>query len=127
MSALAERLARVASRSTLRLTHHGRKSGTPYEVVIWFVVEGEQVFLGTASARRQWVKNVQRRPDVRLAVDGQTFTGTAERVGAPADVRHVTDLLAAKYWYLWPMLAIARLFGFDPAPDATFRVHVDAD
>jgi len=127
MSALAERLARVASRSTLRLTHHGRKSGTPYEVVIWFVVDGEQVFLGTASARRQWVRNVQRRPDVRLAVDGATFTGTVERVTAPADVRHVTDLLAAKYWYLWPMLAIARLLGFDPAPDATFRVHVDAD
>jgi deazaflavin-dependent oxidoreductase (nitroreductase family) len=127
MSALAERLARVASRSTLRLTHHGRKTGAPYEVVIWFVVDGELVFLGTASARRQWVRNVRRRPDVRLAVDAETFTGTVERVTAPEAVRHVTDLLAAKYWYLWPVLAIARLLGFDPAPDATFRVHVDAD
>jgi deazaflavin-dependent oxidoreductase (nitroreductase family) len=126
MSTLAERLARIAARSTLRLTHHGRKSGKPYEVVIWFIVEGEQVFLGTMNAKRQWVRNIDRRPDVRLAADGETFTGTVERLAAPGDVRHVTDLLTAKYWYLWPVVAIARALGWDLAPDASFRVHVDA-
>jgi len=126
MSALAERLARVAARSTLRLTHHGRKSGKPYEVVIWFMVEGEQVYLGSMNAKRQWVRNVRRRPDVRLSAGDDTFTGTVEPLTAPSDVRHVTDLLTAKYWYLWPAVAIARAFGWDPAPDASFRVHVDA-
>ena len=126
MTALAERLAGIASRSTLRLTHYGRKSGKAYQVVIWFMVEGEQVFLGTMNAKRQWVRNVGRRPDVRLVADGETFTGTGERLAAPDDVRHVTDLLPAKYWYLWPVVAIARALGWDPAPDASFRVHVDA-
>ena len=126
MSALAERLARIASRSTLRLTHYGRKSGKPYEVVIWFMVEGDQVFLATMDAKRQWVRNAGRRPDVRLATDGETFTGTVERLAAPDDIRHVTDLMTAKYWYLGPVVAIARVLGWDPAPDASFRVHVDA-
>src|SRR5690349_19132615 len=99
MSALAERLARVASRSTLRLTHHGRRSGTPYEVVIWFMVEGEQVYLASMNAKRQWVRNVRRRADVRLAAGGETFTGTVEALAAPSELRHVTDLLTAKYWY----------------------------
>ena len=126
MSALAGRLAQIASRSTLRLTHHGRKSGKPYEVVIWFMVEGEDVFLATMNAKRQWVRNVGRRPDVRLVADGETFTGTAERLAVEGDVRHVTDLLTAKYWYLWPLVAIARALGWDPTPDASFRVRVDA-
>ena len=126
MSALAERLARIASRSTLRLTHYGRKSGKPYEVVIWFMVEGDEMFVATMNAKRQWVRNVDRRPDVGLAADGETFTGTVERLAAPGDVRHVTDLLTAKYWYLSPVVAIARALGWDPAPDASFRVHVDA-
>jgi hypothetical protein len=46
-SAVAERLARVGRKSTGRLTHYGRKSGRPYEVTIWFLVDGE-----TESARK---------------------------------------------------------------------------
>ena len=45
---LADRLAPVANTSTLRLTHYGRRSGTPYGVTIWFLVEGEAVCLATA-------------------------------------------------------------------------------
>ena len=46
---LADRLARVANASTLRLTHYGRRSGMPYEVTIWFMVEGATVCLATAN------------------------------------------------------------------------------
>ena len=43
------RLAHGASASTLRLTHYGRRSGTPYEVTIWFMVERGTSYLATAS------------------------------------------------------------------------------
>jgi hypothetical protein len=46
---LADRLAGAANVSTLRLTHYGRRSGKPYEVTIWFMVEGETVYLATAN------------------------------------------------------------------------------
>src|SRR5262245_51456148 len=38
---LAARLERIARRWTARLTHYGRKTGKPYVVTIWFVVDGE--------------------------------------------------------------------------------------
>lgn len=36
------------------------------------------------------------------------------------------DLVVAKYWYLWPAVALARLVGYDPKPDASFRVRLAA-
>ncbi len=123
---LRERLARVAARSTLRLTHHGRRSGTPYEVTIWFMVEGEAVYLVTANRERQWVRTVAVNPAVTLRVGDETFRGRVEPVTAPAIVDHVTDLMAAKYWYTQPFVWLARLLG-RPAASATLRVRLEDD
>ena len=62
-----ERLARVARRPRCRLTHYGRKTGHPHEVTIWFLVDGDVVYLVTADRRRQWVRNVLARPGHRAA------------------------------------------------------------
>jgi deazaflavin-dependent oxidoreductase (nitroreductase family) len=124
MTALADRLAAISGHSTCRLTHRGRNSGKPYQVTIWFEVDGDAVYLETANAKRQWVRNVQANPQVSFAVGGETFTGTSERVREAAEERRVTDLVAAKYWYLWPFVALARLLGYDPKPDASFRVRL---
>ena len=68
------RLRRVAARQTLTLTHYGRKSGKSYEVTIWFVLDDEKFYIGTANVNRQWVRKcaedtagqtVNRRGDVR--------------------------------------------------------------
>src|SRR5215510_9794271 len=55
---VGERLARLAGCSTLRLQHQGRTSGKPYEVKIWFVVDGDTILLTTMNRGRQWVRNV---------------------------------------------------------------------
>ena len=121
---LPSRLAAVAGRSTCRLTHRGRKSGKPYEVTIWFMVEGEHLYLATTNASRQWVRNVKADPRVSIRAGGETFAGVVEPLDDRADERHVMDLVAAKYWYVWPVIALARLAGFDPTPDASFRVRL---
>jgi len=89
------RLKAVAGRQTLTLTHYGRKSGKPYDVTIWFAVEGDKVYIGTANVNRQWVRNVQKTPRIRLAVGGETFEGEArflaeraERERAMAAIQH---------------------------------------
>jgi deazaflavin-dependent oxidoreductase (nitroreductase family) len=126
MTALADRLAAISSHSTCRLTHRGRKSGKPYQVTIWFEVDGDAVYLETANAKRQWVRNVQANPQVSFAVGGETFTGTSERVRDTAEERHVMDLVAAKYWYLWPFVALARAwFPFDDS--RAHRIQAGAD
>ena len=57
-----ERLRRVAGRQTTRLTHYGRKTGKPHEVTIWFVLDGDTLYIGSANVNRQWVRNVQKTP-----------------------------------------------------------------
>lgn len=75
-----ERLARVARRPRCRLTHYGRKTGHPHEVTIWFLVDGDVVYLVTADRRRQWMRNVLARPGIELRAGGETFRGEAEPV-----------------------------------------------
>ena len=111
---IADRLARVADHSTLRLTHYGRRSGKPYEVVVWFAVDGGVVYLSTLNRDRQWTRNVVARPDVVLAVGGERFAGRVTVLDQVADKRHVYERLAAKYWAVWLIDRVARLVGRDP-------------
>jgi deazaflavin-dependent oxidoreductase (nitroreductase family) len=71
------RLKRVAGRQTLTLTHYGRKSGKPHDVTIWFVLDDDKLYIGTANVNRQWVRNVQKTPKIRLSIGGETFDGNA--------------------------------------------------
>jgi deazaflavin-dependent oxidoreductase (nitroreductase family) len=127
MATLASRLASIDGRSTCRLTHYGRKSGKPYEVTIWFMVEGDIIYLATAKASRQWVRNVQANPRVIVRAGGEALAGVVEHLRDRADERHVMDLVVAKYWYVRPVIALARLAGFDPTADASFRVRLEDD
>ncbi|HXY50286.1 MAG TPA: nitroreductase family deazaflavin-dependent oxidoreductase [Terriglobales bacterium] len=104
-----ERLNKVANRQTVRLTHYGRKSGKPYEVTIWFVVDGERVFLGTANVGRQWVRNVQKTPRVKLMIGGETFEGTARFLADRAEHDRAQARIRKKYWMYWPVLSLGRL------------------
>ena len=88
-AALAERLANVANLSTLRLTHYGRRSGKPYEVTIWFLVERDTVYLVTANRQRQWPRNVAVRPAAHLRIGGESFAGQVEEITNPATIEHV--------------------------------------
>jgi deazaflavin-dependent oxidoreductase (nitroreductase family) len=51
----------VFDRSTIKLTHYGRKTGKPYTVTIWFVVMDGRVWIGSLSRKRNWVRNVRAR------------------------------------------------------------------
>lgn len=118
MSALSERLARTAGFWNCRLTHYGRKSGRPYEVTIWFLVDGETIYLSTMNRKRQWTRNVQRNPNVRLAVGGESFEGRVSLLTEPDEIARVVELLKAKYWITRPY------FWFKSAPDGAFRLDV---
>lgn len=76
-SDVLNRLRRVTGKQTTRLTHYGRKTGKPHEVTIWFVLDGDRLYIGTANVKRQWVRNVQKTPQVKLSIGEETFEGTA--------------------------------------------------
>jgi deazaflavin-dependent oxidoreductase (nitroreductase family) len=102
------RLKAVAGRQTLTLTHYGRKSGKPYDVTIWFAVEGDKVYIGTANVNRQWVRNVQKTPRIRLAVGGERFEGEAHLLTDRAEHERAMAVIRRKYWMFRPIVELGR-------------------
>ncbi|MFI5352241.1 MAG: nitroreductase family deazaflavin-dependent oxidoreductase [Candidatus Binatales bacterium] len=126
---IGTQLKKVAGNQTLQLVHQGRKSGKSYEVTIWFMVEGETVYLATSNSSRQWVRNILARPAVTLRIGGQSFTGKAEPISDEAGRAHVMELVGQKYWYARPyMWVFQMLAGAGLATDrrGAFRVRLDS-
>ena len=103
------RLKQIAGRQTLTLTHYGRKTGKPHEVTIWFVVEGDKVYLGTANVNRQWVRNVQKTSQIRLSIGRETFEGTARFLTDRAEHQRAMAAIRRKYWMYRPFIALGRI------------------
>jgi deazaflavin-dependent oxidoreductase (nitroreductase family) len=99
----------VAAKHTLLLTHYGRKSGKPYDVTIWFVVDGEKVYIGTANVSRQWVRNVQKTPLVKLSIGGEKFDGTARFLADHAEHERAMAAIRRKYWMYRPFIAVGQI------------------
>src|SRR5688572_1831787 len=94
---VAERLASVREQKEVRLTTIGRRSGKPHTIPVWFMVDGPLVYLNTLDTTRDWVRNAQKNPEVRLDFGAFTLAGrlravTDERVDARA-----RELLRGKY------------------------------
>ena len=113
-ASLRDRLAAVAGRSVLQLTHYGRKSGAAYQVTTWFAVDGETLYVPTSDRGRQWTRNVQHTPRVQVRIGPQSFEGTIAPVTGDAEKHRVYELLRDKYWIIWLIGRGATLFGRDP-------------
>lgn len=103
------RMKRVAGKQTTNLTHYGRKSGKPHEVTIWFVLDGDKLFIGTANVNRQWVRNVQRTPEVKLSMGGESFNGTARFLTDRTEHLRAMAAIRRKYWMFRPIIELGRV------------------
>ncbi len=104
-------LEKVAGKQTTKLTHYGRKTGKPHEVTIWFVLDGDKVYIGTANVNRQWVQNVQKTPKVNLSIGGETFMGTSRFLTDRAEHEHAMAAIRRKYWMFRPIIELGRILG----------------
>ena len=127
-SEIASRLARVASYQTLRLTHRGRKSGKPYEVTIWFVVDRDVIYLN-GNIDTQWPRNMQANPEITIRIGQETFQGKANLVTERADRERIFAMIARKYWYAFPFIWTLRWLernGLTKDRNAPFRVQIES-
>ncbi len=70
----------LASVRTIDLITHGRKTGLPRRVEIWwFHVDGRFIITGTPG-RRDWMANVRSNPRVVIEVHGTEIHATAREV-----------------------------------------------
>jgi deazaflavin-dependent oxidoreductase (nitroreductase family) len=103
------RLRRVAGKQTTTLTHYGRKTGKPHGVTIWFVLDGDKLFIGTANVNRQWVRNVQKTPEVKLSMGGESFSGTARFLTDRTEHLRAMAAIRRKYWMFRPIIELGRV------------------
>jgi deazaflavin-dependent oxidoreductase (nitroreductase family) len=103
------RLRRVCGKQTTRLTHYGRKTGKAYEVTIWFVLDGDRLYIGTANVNRQWVRNVQKTPKIKLSIGGEMFDGTARFLTDRAEHERAMAAIRRKYWIFRPIIEFGRM------------------
>jgi deazaflavin-dependent oxidoreductase (nitroreductase family) len=103
------RIRRLSGKQTLVLTHYGRKTGNPREVTIWFVLDGDKLYIGTANVNRHWVKNVEKTPKVRLSINGETFDGNARFLIARDEHERAMAAIRRKYWMFRPVVELGRI------------------
>jgi len=103
------RLKRVAGKQTTTLIHYGRKTGQPHEVTIWFVLDGDKLYIGTANVNHQWVRNVQKTPKIKLSIGGESFSGTARFLADRAEHERAMAAIRRKYWMFRPIIALGRV------------------
>jgi deazaflavin-dependent oxidoreductase (nitroreductase family) len=125
-TAIASRLASVASYQTMRLTHQGRKSGKQYEVTIWFVVDGDAICVN-GNADTQWPRNMRANPQVTMRIGQEKFRGKAKLVVEPSEREHIFGMIARKYWYAFPFIWTLRWLervGLTRDRNAPFRMEI---
>lgn len=123
------RLKRVAGKQTTTLTHYGRKTGKPHEVTIWFVLDNDKLYIGTANVNRQWVRNVQQTPQIRLSVGVERFDGDARFLTDRAEHERAMAAIRRKYWMFRPLIALGRVLaaiGLIRDNRGSFEVTLDA-
>ena len=83
----------------LYLTTTGWKSGRPHEIEIWFAIRERTLYLLSGGGEgADWVKNIRKRPRVKVRISSRTTTATA-RLIRPSTTEDTAarELLDGKY------------------------------
>jgi hypothetical protein len=82
----------------LEITVTGRKSGRKISTPVWFVHEGDVLYLlPVKGSDTHWYKNVVRTPTMDLAGEGNKVTVKPKRITDSNKVKEVVEQFRAKY------------------------------
>jgi deazaflavin-dependent oxidoreductase (nitroreductase family) len=82
----------------IELTTTGRTSGREISTPVWFVRQGETLYLlPVTGSDSHWYKNVRKTPTIRLTTGGTTYQARAAPITDPARVGDVVERFRAKY------------------------------
>jgi deazaflavin-dependent oxidoreductase (nitroreductase family) len=99
----------------VELTVTGRTSGREISTPVWFVRDGEKLYLVPMHGPdTDWYKNVLKTPTIRLAARGAQLSASVTPISDAAKVDQVFDLFQAKYG--------ARVEAYYPKHDVAVEV-----
>ena len=92
---LKDRLARYRQ---VKISVFGRKSGETISIPVWFVLEGEKLYLlPVKGSDTQWFKNVLQNPAIRIDARGVAAGFRADPVTDAKAVKSVVEKFREKY------------------------------
>jgi deazaflavin-dependent oxidoreductase (nitroreductase family) len=92
---LRERLARYRQ---IKISVIGRKSGRTISIPVWFVLEGEKLYLlPVLGSDTQWYKNVLKNPQIRIDARGAEAKLRAKKIAESKAVKSVIEKFREKY------------------------------
>jgi deazaflavin-dependent oxidoreductase (nitroreductase family) len=93
--ALKERLSRYRE---IKLSVTGRNSGRTISIPVWFVLDGEKLYLlPVAGSDTQWYKNVLKNPSIRIDAKGTEAKFQAVPITDAKAVSSVVEKFRGKY------------------------------
>jgi deazaflavin-dependent oxidoreductase (nitroreductase family) len=82
----------------ISLTTTGRRSGRESSRPVWFVREGETLYLVPVTGRdSQWYQNILATPAIRLTAAGTQYATDAVPIREAGNVAQILDAFRAKY------------------------------
>ncbi len=87
------------------------------------------LYIGTANVNRQWVRNVQKTPQVKLSIAGENFKGTARFLADRNEHEQDMAAIRRKYWMFRPIIELGRMLsgiGFMRDNTGSFEVTLTA-
>jgi deazaflavin-dependent oxidoreductase (nitroreductase family) len=89
---------RLASYRQIKISVTGRKSGHTISIPVWFVLEGEKLYLlPVQGSDTQWYKNVLQNPSIRIDARGAGAEFRAIPVTDATTVKPVVEKFREKY------------------------------
>jgi deazaflavin-dependent oxidoreductase (nitroreductase family) len=92
---LKDRLTRYRQ---IKISVIGRKSGQTISNPVWFVLDGEKLYLlPVQGSDTQWYKNVLQNPSIRIDARGAEAEFRATPITAAKSVKSVVEKFREKY------------------------------
>ena len=84
--------------SEVALTVTGRTSGREISIPVWFVRDGDTLYLVPVNGSdSDWYKNLLEHPTIRLSEGNADLSARATPITDPAKVEQILDKFRAKY------------------------------
>jgi hypothetical protein len=88
----------LTSTRELEITVIGRQSGQQISLPVWFVHEGDTLYLlPVKGSDSQWYKNILRHQSMAISAEGTKMTVPPKPLTDPVKVREVVEKFRAKY------------------------------
>ena len=89
---------RLSRSREINITVTGRKSGRRISIPVWFVLEGDKLYLlPVQGSDTQWYKNVLKNPSIQIESAGERVELKVTPITDPKQVASVAEKFRSKY------------------------------